>query len=99
MTQRFRTSTRSWVVSTLSFWPPPPGSNVAIESVGRSVDMAQGDWWFDLKTHQVVPDNNDTKVTDRLGPYKTREEAQRALERVEERNEEYDNDPRWNDDR
>ena len=61
-------------------------------------EMAEGDWWFDLETHQVVPDNNDTKVTDRLGPYKTREEAERALERVEERNEEYDNDPRWNDD-
>jgi len=44
--------------------------------------MAEGDWWFDLETHQVVPDNNDTKVTDRLGPYKTREEAQRALERA-----------------
>ena len=46
----------------------------------------------------VVPDNNDTKITDRLGPYKTREEAERALELVEERNEAYDNDPRWNDD-
>jgi hypothetical protein len=61
-------------------------------------EMAQGDWWFDLKTHTVVPDNNDTKITDRLGPYKTREEAERALEKVEERNEEWDNDPRWNDD-
>jgi hypothetical protein len=61
-------------------------------------DMADGDWWFDLKTHTVVPDNNDTKITDRLGPYKTREEAERALELVEERNEAYDNDPRWNDD-
>jgi hypothetical protein len=61
-------------------------------------EMAEGDWWFDLKTHTVVPDNNDTKITDRLGPYKTREEAERALERVEERNEEWDNDPRWNDD-
>jgi hypothetical protein len=67
-------------------------------SVGRRVDMAEGDWWFDLKTHTVVPDNNDTKITDRLGPYKTREEAERALELVEERNEAYDNDPRWNDD-
>ena len=60
--------------------------------------MAEGDWWFDLKTHTVVPDDNATKITDRLGPYKTREEAERALERVEERNEEYDKDPRWNDD-
>jgi hypothetical protein len=61
-------------------------------------EMAEGDWWFDLKTHTVVPDDNETKITDRLGPYKTREEAERALELVEERNEAYDNDPRWNDD-
>jgi hypothetical protein len=61
-------------------------------------DMAEGDWWFDLNTHTAVPDNNETKITDRLGPYKTREEAERALELVEERNEAYDNDPRWNDD-
>ena len=46
----------------------------------------------------MVPDNNETKIADRLGPYKTREEAERALEIVEERNEAYDNDPRWNDD-
>ena len=61
-------------------------------------EMAEGEWWYDLKTHTVVPDNNETKITDRLGPYKTREEAERALELVEERNEAYDNDPRWNDD-
>jgi hypothetical protein len=61
-------------------------------------EMAEGDWWYDLTTHTVVPDNNETKITDRLGPYKTREEAERALELVEERNEAYDNDPRWNDD-
>src|SRR4029450_7614290 len=71
---------------------------IGIRSPKGGGEMAEGDWWFDLKTHTVVPDNNDTKITDRLGPYKTREEAERALERVEERNEEYDNDPRWNDD-
>jgi hypothetical protein len=73
------------------------GSNVedAREEEG---DMAEGQWWFDLKTKTVVPDNNETKIADRLGPYKTREEAERALEIVEERNEAYDNDPRWNDD-
>jgi hypothetical protein len=59
--------------------------------------MAQGDWWFDLKTRSVVPDDNATKVTDRLGPYRSREEAERALEKVEERNEAWENDPRWND--
>jgi hypothetical protein len=30
--------------------------------------MADGQWWYDLKTHQVVPDNNDTKITDRRRP-------------------------------
>jgi hypothetical protein len=55
-------------------------------------------WWYDLKTRSVVPDDNDTKAADRLGPYNSREEAARALERVEERNEAWDNDPRWNDD-
>jgi hypothetical protein len=33
-----------------------------------------------------------------LGPYRTREEAEHAMERVDERNEAWDNDPRWNDD-
>jgi len=47
--------------------------------------MAEGDWWFDLKTHTVVPDNNDTKITDRLGPYKTREEAMREQRKTHDR--------------
>ena len=34
---------------------------------------------------------------DRLGPYDSREEAERALEKAEQRNEEWDNDPKWND--
>ena len=32
------------------------------------------------------------------GPTPPEEEAERALEKVEERNEEWDNDPKWNDD-
>jgi hypothetical protein len=60
--------------------------------------MAEGDWWFDLRTHQAVPDSKAGKITDRLGPYKTREEAEHALERVEKRNVEWENDPRWKDD-
>lgn len=47
---------------------------------------------------RAVPDNKTGKSTDRLGPYKTREEPEHALERVEERNELWENDPRWNDD-
>ena len=34
---------------------------------------------------------------DRLGPYDTEAEAARALEKVKERNEAWDNDPNWND--
>ena len=60
--------------------------------------MADGDWWFDLRTKSAVQDNKAGKVADRLGPYSSREEAERALEKVDERNEAYDSDPRWNDD-
>jgi hypothetical protein len=60
--------------------------------------MSDDDWWFDLKTKTAVQDPKAGKASERLGPYPTREEAERALEKVQERNEEYDNDPRWNDD-
>jgi hypothetical protein len=55
-------------------------------------------WWYDLKTKSVVSEpKNKTKATDRLGPYNSREEAERALEKVEERNEEWDHDSGWSD--
>jgi hypothetical protein len=60
--------------------------------------MADEQWWYDLNTKSVVPGDNKTKATDRLGPYATREEAERALDKVDERNASFDNDPRWNDD-
>jgi hypothetical protein len=60
--------------------------------------MADDQWWFDLTTKSAVQDNKAGRSVDRLGPYRSREEAERALERVDERNEAYDNDPRWNDD-
>jgi hypothetical protein len=60
--------------------------------------MSDEQWWYDLKSKSVVSDNNATKVTDRLGPYGSREEAEHALQKVDERNEQYDNDPRWTDD-
>ncbi len=59
--------------------------------------MADNDWWFCLKHHTVEP-REGCKNADRLGPYETYADAERALERVAERNEEWDNDPRWNDD-
>lgn len=61
--------------------------------------MAEKHFWYDLKTHSVVTDDNDVKAVDRLGPYATREEAERALELVEERNQAWDEeDDDWGED-
>ena len=46
--------------------------------------MADNDWWFDLKTKTPVQDSKAGRASDRLGPYPTREEAERALEKVED---------------
>ena len=54
-------------------------------------------YWFCVKHHRVEREDG-CKIIDRLGPYATEAEAARALEKVEERNQEWDNDPRWNDD-
>jgi hypothetical protein len=56
-------------------------------------------WWFDLKTKTAVSEpKNKSKVTDRLGPYDSREEAEHALERVEERNAAWDEEDEWGED-
>ena len=55
------------------------------------------EYWFCLK-HHAVEGRDGCRNQDRLGPYPTAAEASRALEKVEERNEEWDNDPDWNDD-
>jgi hypothetical protein len=54
-------------------------------------------YYYCIKHHAVEGPDGCTAI-DRLGPYPTREDAERALETVKERNEEWDNDPRWNDD-
>jgi hypothetical protein len=54
--------------------------------------------YFYCLEHKTVEGEDGCKAADRLGPYATREEAEHALEMVEQRNEEWDNDPRWNDD-
>ncbi len=60
--------------------------------------MAENEWWYDLKTKSAVQDSRAGKAADRLGPYASREEAEQALDKVAQRNETFDNDPRWNDD-
>jgi len=48
--------------------------------------------------HNTVETKDGCREADRLGPYASKEEAAHALEKVQERNEEWDNDPKWNDD-
>ena len=58
--------------------------------------MPSGDFWFCLR-HHAVETGDGCGPADRLGPYPTAEDAQHALEKVQERNEAWDNDPEWND--
>jgi hypothetical protein len=53
-------------------------------------------YWYCVKHHAVEGPDGCPPI-DRLGPYETEAEAERALEKVKERNDEWDNDPNWND--
>jgi hypothetical protein len=46
-------------------------------------------WWFCLKHNRVEPEAG-CPGKDRLGPYRTREEASHALETAKRRTEEWD---------
>jgi hypothetical protein len=59
--------------------------------------MSENSYWFCVKHRRVETPPDMCPAIDRLGPYATSEEASRALEKAEERNQEWDNDPRWND--
>ena len=59
--------------------------------------MADGEWFYCLD-HKTVEPYQGCKSANRLGPYPSREAAEGALGTVAERNEDWDNDPRWNDD-
>ena len=56
------------------------------------------DFWFCVRHHRVEQGDDLCPLIDRLGPYATREAAEAALATAEQRNEEWDNDPNWNDD-
>jgi len=53
-------------------------------------------YWYCIKHHQVEGEDGCPNK-DRLGPYDTESEAARALEKAAERTEDWDQDPRWND--
>ena len=56
-----------------------------------------GQYWFCL-IHQRVEGEDGCPNKDRMGPYATEAEAAGTLQRAAERNEAWDNDPKWNDD-
>lgn len=58
--------------------------------------MTDGQFYYCLK-HHAVEGEEGCRAADRLGPYETAADAERALEKVRERNESWDNDPDWND--
>jgi hypothetical protein len=60
--------------------------------------MADPERYYFCLEHHTVEGSKGCSAADRLGPYETEAEAARALEKVEERNREWDDDPRWNDD-
>ncbi|PVG81857.1 hypothetical protein DDE18_14135 [Nocardioides gansuensis] len=58
---------------------------------------SEPEYWYCL-VHNTVEGREGCRNADRLGPYSSAEEASRALEKVQERNEAWENDPVWNDD-
>jgi hypothetical protein len=69
--------------------------------MGRSASrrvMTDQAWYFCLKHHAVEP-YEACKAIDRLGPYASVSEAEQALERVAQRNEQWDDDDRDEADR
>lgn len=55
-------------------------------------------YWFCLRHKVVEPAREGCEDAARLGPYPTREAAAAALDTARQRNEDWDDDPRWNDD-
>ena len=56
-----------------------------------------GSYWFCVKHHKVESGGDLCPPIDRLGPFDSHDAASHALEKAEERNQEWDNDPNWND--
>lgn len=59
--------------------------------------MADTQWWWCL-VHRRAEADPDTTGGDRMGPYPSEQAAQKAMQTVAERNDDWDNDPAWRDD-
>ncbi|MEV6795537.1 hypothetical protein AB0M87_26905 [Streptomyces sp. NPDC051320] len=55
-----------------------------------------GEWYYCLQ-HKKAEEGPECPSKNRFGPYATREEANHAMDRAAERNEDWDNDPNWSD--
>ncbi|MFE4366760.1 hypothetical protein ACFRMN_00630 [Streptomyces sp. NPDC056835] len=55
-----------------------------------------GEWYYCLK-HQKVEEGPECPAKDRFGPYASRREAAHAMQTAQERNLEWETDPRWHD--
>ncbi len=55
-------------------------------------------WWYCLKHERVEPSDGCANA-DRMGPYETPQQAERALDIAAARTQAWDEDPRWNDDK
>ncbi|CAM5685174.1 SPOR domain-containing protein OS=Streptomyces rimosus subsp. rimosus (strain ATCC / DSM 40260/ JCM 4667 / NRRL 2234) OX=1265868 GN=SRIM_011395 PE=4 SV=1 [Streptomyces rimosus subsp. rimosus] len=55
-----------------------------------------GEWFYCLK-HGTVEEGPQRRAADRFGPYATREEAAHAMQTAQERNLEWETDPRWHE--
>ena len=55
--------------------------------------------YFYCLDHHAVEGEDGCRAAERLGPYASRAEAEQALDTVQQRNEAWDNDPAWNDER
>jgi hypothetical protein len=60
----------------------------------RASETSGGPWYWSLLHSRVEGPDGDPNDS-RLGPYATREEAERALETARERSEAWDEDPKW----
>jgi hypothetical protein len=59
-------------------------------------DPSHPSWYYCLD-HKTVEPEDGCRAEVRLGPYSTPEEAARALEKVQQRNDDWDNDPAWSE--
>jgi hypothetical protein len=60
--------------------------------------MAEDQQWYYCLDHKTVETKDGCRSINRFGPYSTREDAQRAMEKVAERNEEADRaDREWDE--